>query len=57
MANDRIICPFCNYRMPISFKPGAKANGLFVKCKGRNCGKVFEIVLPQTKIENPQVVP
>lgn len=57
MANDRIICPFCNYRMPIRFTAGAKAHGLFVKCKGRNCGKVFEIVLPQTKIENPQVVP
>lgn len=35
--------------MPIEKKPDAVARGLFVKCKGRNCGKKFEIVLPQKK--------
>lgn len=46
MENKRVICPVCGYRMPIEVAPNAMAKGLFVKCKGRNCGKRFEIVLP-----------
>lgn len=44
--DHRVKCPYCNYRMPIEALPDAVAKGLFVKCKGRNCGKRFEIVLP-----------
>lgn len=46
MENNRVVCPYCGYRMPIEVAPGAAAHGLFLKCKGRNCGKRFEIVLP-----------
>lgn len=46
MESNRVTCPFCGYRMPIEAAPGAVAHGLFVKCKGRSCGKQFEIVLP-----------
>lgn len=42
---DRVTCPHCGYRMPIMIAPGAVAKGLFVKCKGRQCGKRFEIVI------------
>lgn len=49
MANNRIKCPYCGYRMPIETTENAVARGLLVKCKGRSCGKVFEIVLPQKK--------
>lgn len=45
MANDRVICPYCGYRMPIEVKPDAQAHGLLIRCKGRTCGKVFEIVI------------
>lgn len=45
MANDRIICPYCGYRMPIEVKPDAQARGLLIRCKGRGCGKIFEIVI------------
>ena len=46
MEKERIICPYCGYRMPILRSPDAVSHGLFVKCKGRNCGKIFEINLP-----------
>lgn len=46
MGNDRVICPYCGYRMPIEVKPDAVAYGLLTRCKGRNCGKIFEIVIP-----------
>lgn len=40
----KVKCPFCGYEMPIFYnKEEAKAKGLFVKCKGRNCKKEFEI--------------
>ena len=42
----KVICPFCGYRMPIRYEQDkAECKGLFVKCKGRNCGKVFEIII------------
>ena len=47
MEENRVTCPYCGYRMPIKISPKAIAKGLFVKCKGRNCGKQFEIVIPQ----------
>ena len=51
MANDRVVCPRCGYRMPIEVKPGAVAHGLFLRCKGRNCGKIFEIIISKEKIQ------
>lgn len=39
----KIKCPFCNYEMPIWYNDKSKAEGIFVKCKGRNCKKEFEI--------------
>ena len=39
-----VICPFCGYKMPIRYdEKTAKAKGIFVKCKGRNCKKEFEV--------------
>lgn len=41
---QKIKCPFCGYEMPIQYDGDkAKAEGIFVKCKGRNCKKEFEI--------------
>ena len=54
MANDRVICPYCGYRMPIEIKPYAVAKGLLTRCKGRNCGKIFEIVIPNNKTQIPK---
>lgn len=38
-----VTCPFCGYRMPIKYDDDAKCRGLYVKCKGRQCGKTFEV--------------
>lgn len=40
---NRVRCPHCGYEMPIVLMPGAYCKGLWVKCKGRRCGKEFEI--------------
>ena len=39
----KIKCPYCGYEMPITYSKGAVCKGIFVKCKGKNCKKEFEI--------------
>lgn len=39
----KVRCPFCGYAMPIFRLPDAECQGVYVKCKGRNCGREFEI--------------
>lgn len=41
----KVECPYCGYKMPIEKDETAECKGLWVKCKGRNCGKEFEIKL------------
>lgn len=42
----KIKCPYCGYEMPVTYYPGATCQGVFIRCKGRNCKKTFEIMLP-----------
>ena len=39
----RVICPYCGYFMPLFYVDKTECNGVTAKCKGRNCGKEFEI--------------
>lgn len=41
----RITCPYCGYAMPVYYTEKACSSGIFVRCKGRNCRKIFEIRL------------
>lgn len=45
----QVRCPFCGYRMPIYYKQSAQSTGIFVRCKGRDCKKEFEVVLTPDK--------
>lgn len=41
---EKVKCPLCGYEMPIWYdKEKASSKGVFVKCKGRNCKKEFEV--------------
>lgn len=40
-----VICPYCGYKMPVKYDKNAICKGVFVKCKGRECKKEFEIKL------------
>lgn len=40
---EKVKCPYCGYEMPIFRSCAAQCKGLFVRCKGRSCGKLFEI--------------
>ncbi len=42
---EKVKCPYCGYEMPIAHDKDAVCKGVFVKCKGRQCKKTFEIKL------------
>lgn len=39
----KVKCPHCGYEMPVFIASYAHSAGIFVRCKGRNCKKLFEI--------------
>lgn len=43
MEKVKIKCPYCGYEMPIQKTDTAVCRGVWVKCKGRGCGREFEI--------------
>ena len=45
----QIICPYCGYKMPILADKAAVCRGVWVRCKGRKCGKEFEIKIQGNK--------
>ena len=41
---EKIKCPYCNkYMSTVMLSKDAKCNGVFIKCKNKDCKKVFEI--------------
>lgn len=50
MTIKKIKCPYCGYEMPVWYDPKkAEAKGIFIRCKGRNCRREFEIRIKQSK--------
>lgn len=48
----KIRCPYCGYVMPLKADEKAECHGVWIRCKGRNCKKEFEIKIsknPKTK--------
>ena len=40
----KVKCPYCGYEMPIKYtQKAAVCFGVFVRCKGRQCKREFEI--------------
>lgn len=41
----KALCPYCDSRLPIRFNATTNCNGIFVKCKNRDCRAEFELVI------------
>lgn len=39
----KVLCPFCGYKMPLSYTSESQCKGIVLKCKGRHCKKLFEL--------------
>jgi DNA-directed RNA polymerase subunit RPC12/RpoP len=38
-------CPYCGQKI-FQYDPGtARCKGIYMKCKGRDCGKIFEVII------------
>ena len=48
---QKIKCPYCGYVMPLTRTKSAVCRGLFIKCKGRRCGRIVEIKIPEREIK------
>ena len=42
----KVKCPWCGYEMPLTYRDDAVCRGVFVRCKGRSCKRIFEITIP-----------
>lgn len=42
---NKVRCPYCGYEMPVFYEKGAAARGVYLRCKGRACKRIFEIKL------------
>lgn len=42
-TEQKVKCPYCGYEMPVTYRREAVCHGVFLRCKGRGCKKVFEI--------------
>lgn len=40
---NKIVCPYCGYKMPLIFSNESNSIGVFITCKGRDCHKDFEV--------------
>lgn len=45
IAGNRVICPYCGYRLPIEYSRSANCREISVKCKGSHCRKIFNLII------------
>lgn len=46
---EKVKCPHCGYEMPLQYTKNAVCRGVFVRCKGKHCKRLFEIRIEPTK--------
>lgn len=50
MIIEKVKCPYCGYEMPVWYNPKtAESKGVYIRCKGRDCRREFEIKIKQSK--------
>ena len=44
-GRKKILCPNCGSSQNVFYDPDAVCKGIYLKCKARHCGRIFEIVI------------
>lgn len=49
MVNEfgKVKCPYCGHEQSIQKSPDAVCRGLWIRCKARQCKKIFEIKIEE----------
>ena len=42
---NRVICPYCGYRLPMWYSSNSNCQEILVNCKGRSCKKSFNLII------------
>ena len=42
---NRVICPYCGYKLPLSYSSTSCCKEISVICKGRNCKRSFNLII------------
>lgn len=42
---NRVICPYCGYRLPMWYSSNSDCREILVVCKGRSCKKSFNLII------------
>ena len=42
---NRVICPYCGYRLPMWYSSNSNCKEILVNCKGRSCKKSFNLII------------
>lgn len=42
---NRVICPYCGYKLPIYFSSNSNCSEISLICKGRGCKKKFNLIV------------
>ena len=45
IQGNRVICPYCGYRLPISYSSNSNCKEILVNCKGRSCKRSFNLII------------
>lgn len=53
---EKIKCPYCGHEQAVQADKNAVCRGLWMRCKARHCGKVFEIHIPPKRGESHDAV-
>lgn len=43
--SNRVICPYCGYKLPVYFSSNSSCSEISLICKGRNCKKKFNLII------------
>lgn len=50
MDLKKITCPYCGQKQNLMYAPGkAACRGIFIRCKGRQCRREFEVRINQDR--------
>ena len=39
----KAVCPFCGHPVNVFYRPDAACQGVYLKCKNKICGRIFEL--------------
>ena len=48
-VKKKVKCRYCGHEQNVQYVPDAVCRGVYIKCRARHCGKVFEIRINQDK--------